>query len=199
LQKTRNSEYLKNSLSAPYGTLMIFSCTASSTREHDVVSRLESSAHAVWRRNQNVSRPECIEALDTECEIREKADHQNPQRPGALKETARNDPTSWMPCPMAWAEDSGRNECRYRTARGEVAKKDGGNGNPTHLQDAVDEEGAHDAEDGETAASRPAAAVVLALVPLPVRRHRQQPRRRRVRHGPSRPRSPPPLSLSPPH
>jgi hypothetical protein len=91
---------------------------------------------------------------------------------------------------MACAEDSGRNECRYRTARGEVAKKDGGNGNPTHLQDAVDEEGAHDAEDGETAASRPAAAVVLALVPLPVRR--------RVRHGPSRPRSPP-LSLSPPH
>lgn len=51
----------------------------------------------------------------------------------------------------------------------------------SYLEDAVNEERAHDAEDGEAASCRPAAAVVL--VPVPPRRHGEHGRRpRRVRH-----------------
>jgi hypothetical protein len=84
------------------------------------------------------------------------------------------------------AGDSGRNGRRNggRLGGGEQrGRKHYQQADPTHLEDAVDEEGTHDAEDGEAAAGRPAAAVVL----VPVCRHRQQPRRRLVRHGPSSP------------
>jgi hypothetical protein len=55
--------------------------------------------------------------------------------------------------------------------RDEVAGREGGG--REHLEDAVDNEGAHDARDGEGAPDHQAAAVLLVL-----------PRRRRVRHGP---------------
>lgn len=86
---------------------------------------------------------------------------------------------------------SGRSTQQPERRNGEGGReREGCRARAPHLEDAVDEERAHDPEDGEAAAGRPAAAVIL--VPVPPRRHGQPWRRRRhprrVRH-----RWPPPL------
>lgn len=58
LQKTRKSEYLKNSSSTPYGTLMIFSYTESTRKQTHLVSQ-DCGTRCVEKE------PECLKLLDT--------------------------------------------------------------------------------------------------------------------------------------